>query len=256
MINIKYKIVALAAATSFMFIGCETIQKTSSAIGSTGTGLLAGAVVGTGAGVACDQLTGGKNSVACIAAGMVVGAAIGTLAASLDEEAEKAVPAMDCASIKRRMNYPSTATKPKALLHITNQSLVVKPGEKLQFPLKMDLATPGAEGKEQEVALKFDTTSGTEHLSGRSITKACGGDYPIPLTQPTEKEGVYNTTIKLLNASDNTVIEGGIVTFCYTVANDGINKCGTASSQSQSQMSDENAKKPLVKKAKIRKSRK
>jgi hypothetical protein len=249
----KNTIVALVVAGVVMLSGCEAIKNTSTALGSTGTGVLAGAAAGTGTGILCDQLTGGKNSVACIAAGLVVGAAVGTLAASLDEEAEKAVPAMDCASIKRRINYPTTATKPKALFRITLQSSVFKVGENLKTPMKMDLATPG---KEDELPLIFDATLGSGHLTTKTITKSCGGDYSIPLTLPTDKEGIYNTTIKLLNASDNSVIEGGIVSFCYTVANDGINKCGKVSSQSQTQQSVENANKPLLKKGKGRNARK
>jgi hypothetical protein len=112
----------------------------------------------------------------------------------------------------------------------------------------MDLATPGEEGKEQEISLKFDTASGSDHYKGKSITKACGGDYPIPLTISTEKEGVYNTTIKLLNASDNLEIEGGVVTFCYTVAYDGINKCGVVASPILAQKPIETSKKQPVKK--------
>lgn len=248
----KNIIVALATAGVVILSGCEAIKNTSTALGSTGTGVLAGAAAGTGAGVLCDQLTGGKNSVACIAAGLVVGAAVGTLAASLDEEAEKSVPAMDCASIKRRMNYPPKATKPKALLRITTQSLVVKPGENFKVPLKMDLASPGVDGKEQEVALKFDITSKAGHQTGRSITKTCGGDYSIPLTIATEKEGVFNTTIKLLNASDNSGIEGGVASFCYTVAKDGVNKCGQISSQVQAQQAIEKATSTSKKRGKVR----
>ncbi len=251
--KINVKIVSLAVAGSMLLSGCETIQKTSSAMGSVGTGVLAGAAAGIGTGVLCDQLTHGKNSAACIAAGLVVGAAAGYWAKSLDEQAEKAVPAMDCSSIKRRMNYPTTASQPKALLTISGQPVVVKPGDKLIIPLKMDLATPGEPGKEQEVALKFDTTSGTDHFTGKSITKPCGGDYPIPLTIASEKEGVYNTTIKLLNASDNREIEGGVITFCYTVANDGVNKCGMAPPPVLTQKSVEKSTTPSVKKTKRKK---
>lgn len=69
--------VSLAVAGSMLLSGCETIQKTSAAMGSLGTGVLAGAAAGIGTGVLCDQLTNGKNTAACIAAGLVVGAAAG-----------------------------------------------------------------------------------------------------------------------------------------------------------------------------------
>ena len=159
--TIKYKAVSLIVAGTIALSGCETIKKTSTAMGSIGTGVLAGAASGIGTGILCDKLTNGKSTAGCIAAGLAVGAVVGYWAKSLDEEAEKAVPAMDCSSIKRRMNYPANARLPKALLMLTAQPGVVKPGEKLTIPLKMDLATPGVEGKEQEVPLKFDTTSAT-----------------------------------------------------------------------------------------------
>ena len=204
-------------------------------MGSTGTGVLAGVAAGATTGILCDKLTGGNNTGACVAAGMAVGAAVGTWAASLDEAAEKAVPAMDCASIKRRMNYPSTASKPKALLKFSEQlAQVVKPGEALKIPLKMDLATPGADGKEQEITIKFENTFGTEKSTGRPITKPCGGDFTLPFVQETTTEGVYNSTIQLINAADNSKIEGGLISFCYTVANDGINKCGMTTTKTVS----------------------
>jgi hypothetical protein len=251
--KIKVNAVLLIVAGSVILSGCETIKKTSTAMGSIGTGVLAGAASGIGTGILCDQLTHGKSTAGCIAAGMAVGALVGYWAKSLDEEAEKAVPAMDCSSIKRRMNYPATANLPKALLTLTAQPGVIKPGEKLTIPLKMDLATPGEAGKEQEIPIKFDTTSGTDHYTGKAITKACGGDYPLPLTLSAEKEGVYNTTIKLLNASDNLEIEGGVVTFCYTVASDGINKCGAAVSPAPNQKPIAPSKKQTPKKASTKK---
>ena len=253
--KIKVNAVFLIVAGSIILSGCETIKKTSTAMGSLGTGVLAGAVSGVGTGILCDQLTHGKSTAGCIAAGMAVGAIVGYWAKSLDEEAEKAVPAMDCSSIKRRMNYPANANLPKALLSLTAQPGVVKPGEKLTIPLKMDLATPGEAGKEQEIPIKFDTTAGTDHYTGKAITKACGGDYPLPLTISAEKEGVYNTTIKLLNASDNTEIEGGVITFCYTVASDGINKCGSMASPTLAQNPTTTNKKQPVKKTSSKKSK-
>lgn len=223
--KMNYKVIALTASITVLLSGCETMQKASTAMGSTGTGVIAGVAAGAGTGIACDKLTGGKHTGACVAAGMAVGAAVGTWAAKMDEEAEKAVPAMDCTSVKRRMNYSSS--KPKAGLKFALETPhVVKPGSELKIPMKMDLVTPGAEGQEEELTFKIDTTAGSEKNTGRAITKACGGDYDLPLVISTEKEGVYNTTIKLLNASDNTEIEGGILNFCYTVAKDGVDKCG------------------------------
>ncbi len=225
--NMNYKIVALAVSATLLLGGCETMQKASSAMGSTGTGVLAGVAAGAGTGIACDKLTGGKHTGVCVAAGMAVGAAVGTWAAHMDEESEKAVPAMDCTSVKKRMNYPSTASKPLAFLKFAEQPAhVVIPGQDLKIPVKMDLATPGVEGQEQEITFKNEVTSSGEKNTGRAITKTCGGDYSLPWTIPTEKEGVYNTTIKLVDAADNSDIEGGVLTFCYTVAKDGVDKCG------------------------------
>jgi hypothetical protein len=115
--------------------GCETIKKTGTATGSIGTGVLAGAASGIGTGILCDKLANGKSTAECIAAGLVVGAAVGYWAKSLDEEAEKTVPAMDCSSVKRRMNYPANARLPKALLTLSAQPSVVEPGEKLIIPM-------------------------------------------------------------------------------------------------------------------------
>jgi hypothetical protein len=225
--KMNYKIIALTTSITLLLSGCETMQKAATGLGSTGTGVIAGVAAGAGAGFACDKLTGGKNTGACIAAGMAVGAAVGTWAAKMDEEAEKAVPAMDCTSVKRRMNYSSS--QPKAGLKFAAEtSHVVKPGTDLKIPMKMDLVTPGTEGQEEELTFKIDITAGGEKNTGRAITKACGGDYDLPLVIPTEKEGVYNTTIQLLNASDNSKIEGGVLNFCYTVAKDGVDKCGKA----------------------------
>ena len=155
---------------------------------------------------------------------------MGTWAASLDEAAEEAVPAMDCSSVKRRMNFPIDATKPIARLSIADgqaPSFVVKPGESLKIPIKMDLATPGESGSEQEIAFKIIITDGNTTHTGGVITKECGGDYSLPLSQPTDKEGVFKTNITLFDASNNSAIEGGSISICYTVASDGINKCDT-----------------------------
>jgi len=105
----------------------------------------------------------------------------------------------------------------------------------------MDLATPDTEGQEQEVMLKIEATSAGEKNTGRTIPKNCGGDYLLPLSISTDKEGVYNSTVKLINATDNSEIEGGALSFCYTVANDGIDKCGVALAPTQA-VSDKNVK--------------
>jgi hypothetical protein len=229
----KNKIIALAISAALTITGCETAGKANSAIGSTGTGVIAGTAVGAGVGIGCDKLTGGKNKGACVAAGLATGALAGTLAAKFDEEAEKAVPAMDCASVKRRMNYKSST--PKVKLDFASQPVrVIKPGEELKLPIKMDLATPGVEGKEQEITFKFEVASLGEKNTGRTMTKPCGG-YGSSTTDPfnftltaADKEGVYDSTLKLINAADNKDIEGNVLSFCYTVANDGIDKCGKA----------------------------
>ena len=221
----NFKIIALTMSMLLFLSSCATIKDASSSLGSTGTGVIAGVVTGAGVGLLCDKLTGGGYTPLCVLAGMATGALVGTWAAKLDEEAEKAVPAMDCASVKRRMNYSST--KPKAVLKFASPqaSSVVNPGADLKIPMKMDLVTPGSQGKEAELAFKIDTTSGSTKNTGRAITKSCGGDYTLPMVIPTEKEGVYNTTIKLLNATDNSEIDGGSLSFCYTVAKDGVDKC-------------------------------
>lgn len=147
------------------------------------------------------------------------------------------------------MNYPSTADKPKAALKLASgqPSLVVKPGQSLKIPIKMDLATPGKAGKEQELPFKIATISGTETYTGKAMTKDCGGDYPLKPTLSTEKKGVYNTTIKLLNV-DGSPIDGGYTSVCYTVAKDGVNKCGKVSTQAALEKSVEPGKKSAGKK--------
>ena len=225
--TMNHKVIALTVSGIILLSGCSTIQEASSAMGSTGTGVLAGVVAGAGAGVACDKLTGGKNTGACVAVGMAVGAAVGKWAADMDDAAEKAVPAMDCKSIKKRMVYSSTASRPQAELKLASDhpSLVVTPGQSLKLPIKMNLATPGKAGQEQDVAFKIVTTTGSDRFLGKAITKECGGDYLLPATFPTDKEGVYNTEIKLVDATDNSNIDGGLLHICYTVASNGMNKC-------------------------------
>jgi hypothetical protein len=229
--QLNYKVIAIAISSALLLDGCATTAETSTSAGSTTTGVLAGGIAGAAMGVGCDKLTGGKATGACVAAGMAVGAAVGAWAAQLDQETADAVPKMDCASVKREMSYPSKASKPRAMLKLVDQaSHVVKPGEELKLPYEMSLATPGEKGKEQEITFKIEKTSaeavGVE--SGKPITKECGGDYPIPLSIKTDKtdKGAYHSTIKLINVGDNNnQIEGGILTFCYTVANDGIDQC-------------------------------
>ena len=231
----NYALVALVASSTFCIGGCSTVQQASSAMGSTGTGVLAGVLSGAGTGILCDKLTGGKDTALCATAGVLVGAAVGTWAASMDDALQKSVPTMDCVSVKRSMNYPSTSTQPIARLKFTTPPpQVVKPGQDLIIPVKMDLATPGATGSEQEITIKTNIISGNDSLPlGRPITRVCGGDYSWNWKIPTDsnKEGVYNTTFKLVDAANGQQIQGGILTFCYTVANDGINKCGQPSAQ-------------------------
>ena len=201
-------------------------------MGSTGTGVIAGVAAGAGTGIACDKLTGGKNTAACAAAGVLVGSLVGKLAADLDESAEKSVPAMDCKSVKRRMNYSATTTTPKVSLKVAEPEKALKLNEPLKLSVKMDLVTPGEENKEQPITFKIETTADGEKNTGKALTKDCGGDYNVPLNFPTEKEGTFNTTLKILDANTGTEIEGGVVQFCYTVAKDGVNKCGSNSSTS------------------------
>ena len=236
----NYKIIALTAAITLLLNGCASIKDASTAMGSTGTGVIAGVAAGAGTGIACDKLTGGKNTAACAAAGVLVGSLVGKLAADLDESAEKSVPAMDCKSVKRRMNYSSTATTPKALLKVTQPEKALKLNEPLKLAVKMDLVTPGQEGKEQPITFKIETLADGEKNTGKAITKDCGGDYDLPLNISTEKEGTFNTTLKIVDANTGTEIEGGVVQFCYTVAKDGVNKCGANSSKSNSSSNNTN----------------
>jgi len=215
--NINYKIVALALSGTLLLSACETMQKASSAMGSTGTGVLAGVAAGAGTGILCDKLSGGNNTGACVAAGMAVGAAVGTWAASVDEAEAKKEPPVSCEAVKKSMNYPATATKPIAFLKLDKQkSLVVKPGIKFLAPVLMDLATPGKEGKEEEVTIKFNID--IDHsTSSVNLTRDCGGQATIPFLLDTNKEGVHNTTITLINTADNRPIQGGKIIFQYTV---------------------------------------
>ncbi len=222
--KMNYKILALAISGTLLLNGCASIKDASTALGSIGTGVFAGVAAGAGTGILCDKLTGGRSTELCIAAGMAVGTLVGTWAASLDEAAEKAVPAMDCKSVKRRMNYSST--KPKALLKFEKTPLsVIKPGESFTLPIKMDLVTPGSEGEESTLPFKIEIMANGEKSTGKVITKECGGDYSLPVSIQAEKEDVYNTTIKLIDPNTSNPIDGGVLTFCYTVAKDGVDKC-------------------------------
>ena len=229
--KMNYKVVALTASITLLLSGCETMQKATSDLGSTGTGVISGVIAGAGTGFACDKLTGGKHTAACVAAGMAVGAAVGTWAASIDEaEAAKEAP-VRCAEVKQHMKYPTTATAPVAFLQLDEQkSLVVKPGEKFISPVKMDFAAPGEEGKEEEVAIKADININNSTSSAK-LTRECGGQAVLPLVLESKELGAHNTTIKLTTA-EGIPIQGGTITFCYTVATDGVNKCGMAKSQS------------------------
>jgi hypothetical protein len=226
--NMNIRMVVLALTSTFALGGCQSVTDASKAMGSTGTGVIAGTVAGAGVGIACDQLTKGRNTGACVAAGVVAGAAVGALAASWDEEVEKSVPVMDCQSVKKRMNYSSAAPKPKAALSLgsSSSSLVSKPGQKIKLPLKVDIATPGSKGKEPSVPVKIVMKSGTNAAeTSKTFTFDCGGDRTLPLTLPTDKEGVYNSEVKLVNASDNSDIEGAQMKYCYTVDKAGVDKC-------------------------------
>lgn len=218
------KLIATAVTGALLLSGCNSIQQASSAMGSTGTGVLAGVAVGAGAGVLCDKLTNGKNSMECIAAGLAAGALAGYLAASLDEAAEKSVPVMDCASVKKRMAYPANATQPKAVMRLdtANSLLLVKPGEKPKITFKMDLATPTLNGAPQDIPLKISI----DNQLSKANTKSCGGDYNLPVSLDSSTEqGPHYSQVKLLNAQDNTEIAGGTLNVCYTVASDGVNRC-------------------------------
>jgi hypothetical protein len=229
--KMNYKVIALTASITLLLSGCETMQKATSGLGSTGTGVIAGVVAGAGTGFACDKLTGGKHTGACVAAGMAVGAAVGTWAASIDEsEAAKEAP-VRCVEVKEHMKYPATATAPVAFLRLDEQkSLVIKPGEKFVSPVKMDFAVPGEEGKEEEVAIKADIDINNSTSSAK-LTRECGGQATLPLVLESKELGAHNTTIKLSTA-EGSPIQGGTITFCYTVATDGVNKCGMAKSPS------------------------
>ena len=227
----SYKNIFLSASLILLLNGCTAIKDASTSIGSTGTGVIAGMAAGAGVGIACDKLTGGQYTGACVAAGIAVGALVGKLASDFDESVEKSVPAMDCKSVKKRMNYSASAIAPKAQLKLEQlPSKALKPNEPLKLVFKMDLVTPGSKGKEKPITFKVEATSDNEKNTGRAITKECGGDYILPLTISTENEGIFNTTLKLLDANTGIQIEGGTINFCYTVAKDGVNKCGIKTS--------------------------
>jgi len=255
--KINYKVVALTVSGILLLNGCETMQKVTSTMGSTGTGVITGLAAGAGTGILCDKMTGGQNRVACVAAGMAVGAAVGTWAASIDEEEAKKEAPVRCEEVKKHMNYSATATKPIAALKLDEQKkLVVKKDEKFIAPVKIDLATPGEEGKEEAVAIKADIEINNDpnKKSSAKLTKDCGGQGSLPLVLPSNEEGVYNTTIKLTNADDNSAIEGGTISFCYTVAKDGIsNKCGQVSTQQTVSEKTVKSGKKSTKKRKVRK---
>ena len=242
--NTNYKIIAVAVATALFLNGCATIKDASSAMGSTGTGVLAGVAAGAGTGIACDKLTGGKHTAACVAAGIAVGAAVGKLAADMDEQAEKAVPAQSCSKVKERMKYGSTETKPKAALRLKDaQILVVKNGSEFTLPLEMDLVSPG---ENTPVNFKIDVTDGTIHnTSEKEIKQVCGGLFSLPVVIKAESEGVHNRSIKLLNA-DGTEIEGGSLNVCYTVGSE--NKCGSSAASTTVAPTKEVVKKSTRKK--------
>ena len=225
----NYKVIALTVSGIFLLSSCAAVRDASTALGSTGTGILAGTVAGVGTGILCDKMTGGKNTGACVAAGLAVGAVVGKFAADLDEQAEKAVPAQSCSKVKERMNYSATETKPRAGLRLIGaQSFVVEKGKSFTLPLEMDLVTPG---ENTPIAFKIDVSpDGVAHsTSENEIKQVCGGLFPLQSEITGESEGVFNSTIKLINA-DGSPIEGGTLSFCYTVGT--VNKCGTGVSSS------------------------
>lgn len=224
----NYKVVALSASIILLLNGCATMKDASTAMGSTGTGILAGVAAGAGTGILCDKLTGGRNTGACVAAGMAVGAAVGTWAKSMDEAAEKAVPAQSCSKVKERMKYSASETKPRAGLRLNGaQSFVVAKGKTFPLPLEMDLVTPG---EDTPIAFKIDTFDGVTHTtSQKELKQVCGGLFPLQTEINGESEGVFNRTINLLNV-DGTPIDGGTLNFCYTVGT--VNKCGTGAASS------------------------
>ena len=241
----EYKIVALSTAIVFLLNGCASIKDASTALGSTGTGVLAGTVAGAGAGIACDKLSGGKMTGACVAAGMAVGALVGKLAADLDETAEKSVPAMSCDKVKSRMQYSSTNTQPQVALKLAGgPTFLVAKGSEFKLPLKLDIATPTDSTK---VSFTFDIVNGVEHTTSNTHTMACGGDYDLPLSIKSDAEGVYNGTVKLINA-DGKPIDGAIITYCYTVGT--VNQCTTEASKT----TEASPKKQSVKKSKRKKA--
>ena len=244
--KISYKLVLLSASIVMLLNGCASIKDASTSIGSTGTGVIAGVAAGAVAGIACDKLTGGKNTGACAAVGVAVGAAVGKLAADLDESAEKAVPAQSCTKVKKRMNYTASETKPRAGLRLKGaQSFVVAKGKSFTLPLEMDLVTPG---ESTPIAFKIDISpDGVAHsTSEKEIKQVCGGLFPLQSEITGETEGVFNSTIKLINA-DGSQIEGGTLNFCYTVGT--VNKCGTGSTSSIATPTKEVVKKSSRKKS-------
>ena len=253
--NMNYKIVALTISGALLLSGCETMQQASSAMGSTGTGVLAGGVAGAGAGVLCDKLSHGNATGACVAAGMAVGAAVGTWAASWDEAAAKTVPTRDCKSVQKKLNYPTTDNKqPEGVLSIDKSKFtpVVKSGQNQNVYLKLDLAAPETD-KENGVPFKVQMSGDENSTNNKAITWVCGGDYSLPaIPVDSSKQGPHNINIKLFNAADNTDIKGAQTSICYTVANDGVNKCSKVSTQAALEKSVEPGKKSAAKKRNLK----
>jgi hypothetical protein len=207
----------LALSMVVALTGCSSVEKASKAVGSTGTGIIGGVVVGAGVGVACDKL--GGNRAACIAAGMAAGALAGKLLSDLDDHWEKSVPVSRCGDVQKKLGYKPTDKSAKGQLSVdfAPKTAVVKKGEKIQPTIKVDLAAP--QGQAIATKLKVNDT-----ISERAIKKECGGDYNLPLAAITaEKDGPQYLDVALLDAATNQEIAH--TKACYSVSANGSNVC-------------------------------
>lgn len=233
----KNKYIMIMLSCSIMLGGCQTVQEASSAMGSTGTGIIAGAAAGAGTGILCDKMTKGKKKGECIAAGMAVGAAVGAWAASLDEELEKAEPVMDCKSLKKRMNYSQSETKPRAEIKLVSfePGTVVKPGETIKPKLTLNLVSP--EDQQTDIKLVLNTQGTKVH------SKECGGNIPLnPAFKASDTLGAENVHIEVIDAKDENRVLAQLDT-CFTVANDGVDVCGKTTTKGKSKGKKSSSKK-------------
>lgn len=213
--------IALASALTIVLSGCGTMESTSKGAGSTGTGVIGGAIAGAGAGVLCDKLLGGSNA-ACIAAGMAVGALAGKLLADLDDEWSKSVPVSRCADVQAKLGYQPNETAPRGAISVAFEpaSAIIKPGASIKPTVKVDLAAP--EGQAISTKLRVN-----DSISERVIKKECGGDYTLPLEAITaEQAGAQYLEVALINADTNTEIASTKV--CYSVSATGKSLCDAA----------------------------